>query len=92
MTDRLCELAAMKRFGPSRFEMLLEMPGHHGEVWACAVSSRGDMVVTGMCLKAPCVFDMSVCADLAWGCPVPVRCRQKLQEGRVTMMPGLLAT
>jgi hypothetical protein len=27
--------------------MLLEMPGHHGEVWACTVSSRGDMVVTG---------------------------------------------
>ncbi|GFH13684.1 WD_REPEATS_REGION domain-containing protein, partial [Haematococcus lacustris] len=30
-----------------RFELLLELPGHHGEVWCCAVSSRGDFFVTG---------------------------------------------
>lgn len=30
-----------------RFEMLLEMPGHQGEVWALAASAYGDFVVSG---------------------------------------------
>jgi len=30
-----------------RSEQLLELAGHHGEVWCCAVSSYGDFVITG---------------------------------------------
>jgi hypothetical protein len=29
------------------FEMLLEMLGHHAEVWALALSTYGDYIVTG---------------------------------------------
>jgi hypothetical protein len=29
------------------FEMLLEMPGHHAEVWALALSTYGEYIVTG---------------------------------------------
>jgi len=37
----------LKYWDVDRHEMLLEMPGHHGEVWALAVSAYGDFVVTG---------------------------------------------
>ena len=40
-----------------RHEMLLEMPGHHSEVWALAVSSYGDFVVTG---AEACNFSVSI--------------------------------
>lgn len=40
----------LKYWDVDRFEMLLELPGHHGEVWGVAVSQYGDFVITGECL------------------------------------------
>jgi U3 small nucleolar RNA-associated protein 12 len=37
----------LKYWDLDRNEMLLELSGHHGEVWALAVSAYGDFVVTG---------------------------------------------
>jgi U3 small nucleolar RNA-associated protein 12 len=37
----------VKYWDMDRWEMLLELPGHHGEVWALALSQYGDMVLTG---------------------------------------------
>ena len=37
----------VKYWDVDRAEMLLQLPGHHGEVWALAVSAYGDFVVTG---------------------------------------------
>jgi U3 small nucleolar RNA-associated protein 12 len=37
----------LKYWDLDRNEMLLELAGHHGEVWALAVSAYGDFVVTG---------------------------------------------
>jgi U3 small nucleolar RNA-associated protein 12 len=37
----------LKYWDLDRFEMLLEMPGHHAEVWALALSTYGDYIVTG---------------------------------------------
>jgi WD40 repeat protein len=42
----------LKYWDLDRFEMLLEMPGHHAEVWALALSTYGDYIVTGEVLKA----------------------------------------
>jgi U3 small nucleolar RNA-associated protein 12 len=41
----------LKYWDLDRFEMLLEMPGHHAEVWALALSTYGDYIVTGAALK-----------------------------------------
>ncbi|KAF8065837.1 wdr3 [Scenedesmus sp. PABB004] len=38
---------AVKYWDLDRFELLLELPGHHGEVWALALSAYGDIAVTG---------------------------------------------
>jgi U3 small nucleolar RNA-associated protein 12 len=38
---------SLKYWDLDRFEMLLELPGHHGEVWALALSAYGDFIVTG---------------------------------------------
>ena len=37
----------LKYWDVDRHEMLMELPGHHAEVWALAVSAYGDFVVTG---------------------------------------------
>ena len=37
----------LKYWDLDRFELLLELPGHHGELWALGVSQFGDFVVTG---------------------------------------------
>ncbi len=37
----------VKYWDLDRFELLLELPGHHAEVWSLAVSAFGDFVVTG---------------------------------------------
>ncbi|EFJ52522.1 hypothetical protein VOLCADRAFT_79148 [Volvox carteri f. nagariensis] len=37
----------LKYWDLDRFELLLELPGHHGEVWCCGVSQFGDFVITG---------------------------------------------
>ncbi|GLC41201.1 hypothetical protein PLESTB_001527400 [Pleodorina starrii] len=37
----------LKYWDLDRFELLLELPGHLGELWCCAVSQFGDFVVTG---------------------------------------------
>lgn len=37
----------LKYWDLDRFEMLLELPGHHSEVWALAVSAYGDFCMTG---------------------------------------------
>jgi len=45
-----------------RFELLLELPAHHGEVWALALSAYGDFLLSGKviqttdgaCEHAPC--------------------------------------
>ncbi len=37
----------LKYWDLDRHEMLMEMPGHHAEVWALAVSAYGDFVITG---------------------------------------------
>jgi len=38
---------SVKYWDMDRWEMLLELPGHHGEVWALAISQYGDFLVTG---------------------------------------------
>jgi WD40 repeat protein len=54
----------LKYWDMDRFEMLLELPGHHGEVWGLAVSTYGDFVVTGeswgaqLCLAGSCTAYM----------------------------------
>ena len=45
----------LKYWDMDRFEMLLELPGHHGEVWGLAVSSYGDFVMTGKAFIICCV-------------------------------------
>jgi hypothetical protein len=37
----------LKYWDLDRFELLLELPGHHAELWCLAVSQFGDFVVTG---------------------------------------------
>ena len=37
----------LKYWDLDRFEMLLELPGHHSEVWALALSTYGDFCLTG---------------------------------------------
>ena len=37
----------VKYWDLDRNELLLEMPGHQGEVWCLAVSAYGDFVMTG---------------------------------------------
>jgi U3 small nucleolar RNA-associated protein 12 len=37
----------VKYWDADKFEHLLDLPGHHGEVWALKVSSLGDFLVTG---------------------------------------------
>jgi U3 small nucleolar RNA-associated protein 12 len=37
----------VKYWDLDRWEMLLELPGHHAPVWALGVSAYGDFVVTG---------------------------------------------
>lgn len=37
----------LKYWDLDRFEMLLELPGHHGQVWALALATYGDYVITG---------------------------------------------
>lgn len=37
----------VKYWDLDRFEVLLELLGHHAEVWALAVSQYGDFVMTG---------------------------------------------
>lgn len=37
----------VKYWDVDRHEQLLELGGHHGEVWCLAVSSHGDFVVSG---------------------------------------------
>jgi U3 small nucleolar RNA-associated protein 12 len=37
----------LKYWDLDRFEMLLELPGHHAEVWALALSTYGDFIITG---------------------------------------------
>ncbi|GIL45803.1 hypothetical protein Vafri_2953 [Volvox africanus] len=37
----------LKYWDLDRFELLLELPGHQGELWCCGISQFGDFVVTG---------------------------------------------
>ncbi|GLI64000.1 hypothetical protein VaNZ11_007154, partial [Volvox africanus] len=37
----------LKYWDLDRFELLLELPGHLGELWCCGISQFGDFVVTG---------------------------------------------
>ena len=37
----------LKYWDMDRHEQLLELQGHHGQVWALAVSAYGDFVITG---------------------------------------------
>ncbi len=47
----------LKYWDLDRNEMLLELSGHHAEVWALAVSAYGDFVMTGKCSQL--VFSLS---------------------------------
>jgi WD40 repeat protein len=47
LVSRFYALFANAHFVDNKFENIQKLDGHHGEVWALAVSHRGNFVVTG---------------------------------------------
>ena len=43
----------VKYWDADKFEQLLALEGHHGEVWCLAVSSLGDFLITGEARAPP---------------------------------------
>jgi WD40 repeat protein len=47
---------AVKYWDMDRFELLLELPAHHGEVWALALSAYGDFLLSGKVIQTTCTL------------------------------------